>query len=369
MTEVQSARSTRHVWIVADVPRDVPGGMRRHMELHAEGLRRLGVRASVFFSEDVPRPVRGSLFARLPGARMLAGLFGRVRAEQPDLVNVHTLAAPAWIAARALGALRSKVVVMSYAADERILPRERVGFRAALRRLRIAVPARALFPRADGIWCVNREDAEFYRRVYRIREGRVAVIPHAVADTFFEPSDERRIPSQLLFVGTWIERKGIDILASALPVAFERDSDLRVVLAGTMVEAAVVRRTFSDAVNQRIQVFPRLDDEALRRLYRSSGLLLVPSRLEGLPFSLLEAMAGGCPALVAANSGMKDVVREGRNGWLLNSFEASTWAERIVALTADRDGLASASAVAELGAREFRVGAVAERALRWYEAI
>lgn len=362
-------QSIQRVWVVADVPRDLPGGMRRHMESHAEGLRRLGVQVSVFYSEDGLGHAGGRVSRRFPGPRLLAALLKRLRNDRPDLVNVHTLAAPAWLAARALGAFRSKIVVMSYAADERALVGSRAGVRGALRRARVALPARKLFPVADGIWCVNSDDADFYRREYRIRDDRLAVIPHAVADSFFVQADETRMAHQLLFVGTWVERKGVDVLAAALSATFARNSALRAVLAGTMVNEAEVRRAFPESVNPRLQIFPRLEDDALRRLYRSSGLLLVPSRLEGLPYSLLEAMAGGCPALVAANSGMKDVVREGMNGWLLDSFDPPTWAERILTLTSDLDGLARASAAAESMAAGFGVDAVAERALRWYEEL
>src|SRR5262245_34836755 len=114
-----------NVWIIADVARAVPGGMLRHMETHAEGLRRLGHQATVFCTEDFPSTGRTWLDPRIPGSRSLAALLPRVRRERPDILNVHSMPAPAWIAASRLGLLgRSAVVVMSYGADERTTPRD-----------------------------------------------------------------------------------------------------------------------------------------------------------------------------------------------------------------------------------------------------
>lgn len=351
---------------MAGISGRLPGGMRRHMELHARGLRESGVAATTLYREDA-LPL-GPAGGRMPGAALLVRQLPRLRRERPDVVNVHTLAAPAWLLARRAGLHRARVIVMSYAADERGLPPGR-GARAALRRARIALPARALFPGADGIWCVNAEDAAFYEAEYRVPRERIAVIPHAIADAFFVSADTTRDWSQVLFVGTWIPRKGSDVLERCLPEVLDRLPGVRVVLAGTLAPEGEVRERFPPRLQERILVYPRLDDAALRELYGSSGLLLVPSRLEGLPFSLLEGLACGCPALAAANSGMRDVVDDEVTGWLLGDLAPDAWARRVVGLLEDEAARRRASAAARVAAERFRLPDLTRRALAWYESL
>jgi len=357
------------VWIVADVSREIPGGMLRHMESHADGLRRLGHAAQVFCSEDFGAAWSGQIGRRLSGLHSIKGLVGKFRAESPDLVNVHTLIAPAWIAAQQLGLLgKAKIVVMSYGADERVAPR-RSGLRHVVQLVDLTVPARFTLPRATGIWCVNNEDRAFVLQRYGLSDRRVALIPHACDELFYEPprGEASRAARQLLFVGTWIPRKGTAILGAALPRLISRRPDLRITLAGTIVDEQTVRTSFPEAAQAALTVRPRVSPLELRELYRTSTMLLVPSEVEGLPIVLLEAMASSCPSLSAANSGMADVIVEGENGWLLSTREPDRWAARVESLLDDEPALRRAGEGARLTAARFRIDRVTAEAVAWYE--
>ncbi len=356
-----------NVWVIADVSRAVPGGMRRHMELHALGLVRAGHRARTIFSEDLVGLERLLDFRAL-GTRSYLLLRDRYRTERPDVVNVHTWCAPAWILARRAGLVNAKIVVMSYAADEPAVPLVRP--RDLLQFARFAVPARTTFPLADGIWCVNQADVDYYVGRYGVAPHRVARFPHAVADGFYAPEPQPlRRPRQVLFVGTWIHRKGVDVLAAALKRVVVELPDIEVVIAGTVSDEQAVVADLAPDVAARTRVIPLADDDTLRALYRESALLLLPSRREGLPITMLEAMASGCPPLAAANSGMVDVIRPGKNGWLESSFDPSRWAARVVEILRNEDGLAAASRGARQNAEAFRVNAVAAEVARFYQAL
>jgi len=354
-----------NVWIIAHVTRSLPGGMRRHMELHAEGLRRLGERASLFFEEDLGQGSAEHISPRLPGLRSFLALRELRAREPPDVVNVHTQSAPAWILAARSGLLRSRVVVMSYAADEVGLTIERP--RDLVRFLRVAVPARSTFRFADGVWCVNRTDLAYYRDEYGVSDEKLVCLPHAVADEFYrEGADEERNPKQILFAGSWIQRKGTDVLVSALERLVADMPELKIVFAGTLVEESVLEAQLPAAMRPHVRTFCTIDDAALARLYRQSSLLLLPSRREGLPIVMLEAMACGCPALAAANSGMLDVIVPGTNGWLERSFDPARWAARCRELLNAPALIERASRGARETARSFRIEAVARAARDWY---
>jgi glycosyltransferase involved in cell wall biosynthesis len=354
--------------MLADISRDVPGGMLRHMQLHAEGLRRAGHEATLFFAEDFRGNGDGAALKRLPGLRSYAALGALVRREVPDVVNVHTQCAPAWITAKRLGLFASRVVVMSYSADEPQvhLRRPRDGLRWA----RAAIPARLTFPHADGIWCVNRQDLEYYVAEYGVDRARLARFPHAVNDRFFEtPVGVRRDPLQVLFVGAFIPRKGTDVLKEAFDRVARARPDVRFVFAGTLVGEATVRAALSEEVLARSKILDVASDDELALLYRTSGLLVLPSHREGLPIVMLEAMVSGCPPLAAANSGMLDVIEPGQNGWLESSFDPARWSARILELVGEPEALERASRGATALAEEFRIEPLARSVAAWYRAL
>jgi glycosyltransferase involved in cell wall biosynthesis len=75
----------------------------------------------------------------------------------------------------------------------------------------------------------------------------------------------------------------------------------------------------------------------LVRLYNNSDALLFPSRLEGLSFVLLEAMACGLPVIAARASSMPEVVVHDKTGFLCRPDDADDFADAIRRLAADRD--------------------------------
>lgn len=354
-----------HVWILGDTPTSLPGGMLRHMQSHADGLTRLGHQATLRLADAFPMRSPTAFWQRLPGARSLVSLLGEYRRERPDVINVHTGCAPAWIAARRAGLVQAKVVIMSYAADEMGVPVR--GWRDVLPWARAAILPRATFRYADGIWCVNQQDLELYVNIYGVDRARIVRIPHAVDDAYFAPGPRPpRNGRQLLFVGTWIQRKGVDVLATALSQVVGQLPDVQIKLCGTLSGEERVRGALSPAVSARTQIVDRIDTVDLAGMYRSSALLLLPSRLEGLPISMLEAMACGCPPLAAANSGMLDVIESGRNGWLESSFDPTRWATRIIDLLSRPQDLETASAGASNTAAAFRVDALTRQTVAWY---
>jgi glycosyltransferase involved in cell wall biosynthesis len=65
-------------------------------------------------------------------------------------------------------------------------------------------------------------------------------------------------------------------------------------------------------------------------------LMLLPSRWEGLPFSILEAMAMGTPVVATAVGGVSEIVKHGETGVLLAAAEPKAIAGAIVSLLSDR---------------------------------
>ncbi len=93
-------------------------------------------------------------------------------------------------------------------------------------------------------------------------------------------------------------------------------------------------RTLADErLGDRVRFLGARDDVV--ELLRASDLLIIASRLEGLPLSLLEAQACGVPAVAFPTAGIPEVLVDGRNGWLLSGPDEHELAVAIRALGDD----------------------------------
>jgi glycosyltransferase involved in cell wall biosynthesis len=57
--------------------------------------------------------------------------------------------------------------------------------------------------------------------------------------------------------------------------------------------------------------------ETLRRLYQQADLFVLPTRAECFGIAAVEALASGCPVVMSDIGGARDIVENGRNGWLI----------------------------------------------------
>jgi len=131
----------------------------------------------------------------------------------------------------------------------------------------------------------------------------------------------------VLFIGGLRYPKGVDVLIDALPVMFAKancdvwivgDGPLRLQLE-TQVEASGLRERVS-FLGFREDVFD---------LLRVADVVVMPSRWEGLPMTLLEAMAMGRPVVASAVGGIPELIRHGETGWLVPPEDARALAETL----------------------------------------
>ena len=156
---------------------------------------------------------------------------------------------------------------------------------------------------------------------------RVVTIPNAVRMPL--PERVRREPALVVFAGRCSESKGIyDLLQAALMLRRELPR-LRIECAGDgdldEVERAIASLGLADRVRLHGWVGPQQRDELLAR----AGVFVLPSHAEGLPMSLLEAMAAGCPVIATAVGGIPDLIRGGVNGLLVPAGDTEALAAAI----------------------------------------
>lgn len=72
--------------------------------------------------------------------------------------------------------------------------------------------------------------------------------------------------------------------------------------------------------------------EELANCYKDSDIYLLPTHGEGMPTSVLEAMAFGLPVITRPVGGLKDFFEDGKMGYLIEDFDTNEYIEKIVQL-------------------------------------
>ena len=160
---------------------------------------------------------------------------------------------------------------------------------------------------------------------------RAQVVPNGIATSFLQVCDDAPISGDLSqgddlvigFVGAlFVHIKGVDLLLEAIAEvqADETGRRLRFVFVGP-IPRADDRRLLKQLVSRVVDptrisfVGPRHGMEKISAL-KSFDVVVLPSRTEGMPRVILEAMACGKPCLVSQPTGMAGVVEQHQFGWV-----------------------------------------------------
>lgn len=165
---------------------------------------------------------------------------------------------------------------------------------------------------------------------FGLQPARVGVIP-LVPDPYFSPGSDLSSFAEpfVLAVGTGDARKNVDFLLDAFARAFP-SGDVRLVLVGSPPPAlaARLRRCTFPITN-----LAGLDDETLRRLYRTAAVVAVPSLAEGFGLVAVEAQACAAAVIVADAGALPEAV--GDAGRLVDPRDRPAWSEALRELVRD----------------------------------
>ncbi|MDQ4071722.1 MAG: glycosyltransferase family 4 protein [Actinomycetota bacterium] len=206
--------------------------------------------------------------------------------------------------------------------------------------------------RAERVIACSSYMREHVADVYGLDEARISVIPNGIDPKELVPVDDEAAlrarfaaPHErlVLLVGRLVYEKGFQLALEALPGLIERVGDLRFLVAGSGTAEAELRRQAADlGLDDHGTFLGWIGDDVLHSLYRIADLTVVPSIYEPFGLVALEAMASGCPCLVADTGGLREVVPNEDVGLRFRSRDAaslSAMAERVLVDGSLRDRL------------------------------
>src|SRR5438552_3301381 len=192
------------------------------------------------------------------------------------------------------------------------------------------------FKTADQCIVTNREALLFLELHYNLPPDRVWLVPNGVGPEFFHVrSFSRGTANKLLFVGTWIDHKGIYYLTEAFEKVLRAVPDARLTIAGCQEPEEEVRRFFPQVAQAALEIWPFVARAEISSLYAEHEIFVLPSLMEGMPLVLLEAMASGMPVVTTESSGMTDLVEDSHDGLFVIPGDAESLSAAIVKLCRD----------------------------------
>jgi glycosyltransferase involved in cell wall biosynthesis len=198
--------------------------------------------------------------------------------------------------------------------------------------------------RAAKVVAVSRDLQQYFCRTTGVRPDQVDVIYNGVGVGRF---DERSRDAGLLApfgipanapilgtVGNLYPVKGQIFLIRAARAVLDRVPDLHVIILGRgELHDALNAEAAALGIQDRIHLLGYRDDAS--RWFGVMTVFALPSLSEGLPLSLLEAMAAGLPAVVTSVGGMPEVVQEGQTGFIVPPRDTEALSARLTVLLKD----------------------------------
>lgn len=191
--------------------------------------------------------------------------------------------------------------------------------------------------------CINRE----------IPEEKITVIPGGISDEFHINEDKEVLKSELkkkldlklenknvlLSVGRLVERKGFHwFVENVIPKLLEQINEFVYLIAGDGIFRERIKNIIANnGLEDYVIMLGKVDDEVLKLLYNASDIFITPNipvegDMEGFGIVALEATSCSVPVVASKLDGIKDAIKNERNGFLVEPYDINRFVEVITKL-------------------------------------
>jgi glycosyltransferase involved in cell wall biosynthesis len=164
------------------------------------------------------------------------------------------------------------------------------------------------------------------------------IIPNAIDLSLFTPpitrGEKDDASVSLLFVGRLTAFKNVETLLEAVSILRNLNpGDFRLEIIGEGERRANLERKISELeIGKLVRMSGWVGHPEIIDRYRQADIFVTATIWEGMPNTVLEAMACGLPIIGTRASGMGELVRDGVNGYLVPTNDAAAMADRIARL-------------------------------------
>ena len=198
------------------------------------------------------------------------------------------------------------------------------------------------YRRLDKVLCQSELERKFVVETFKLDEQKAVTIPNGIdlrryeIPTYnFKEKNSLKRKFMILYVGQLIKMKGIPYLFQAIKILKTKGLDCDLVLVSYNPKEDVLTEARSLGIEENVRMFKKLPEDDLISAYKSCDVFVLPSLSEGLPTVLLEAMAAKKPVVSTNVSGVPYLLKDGKNGLMVNPRDPEALADRIERLLTD----------------------------------
>lgn len=203
---------------------------------------------------------------------------------------------------------------------------------------------------------------------FGVAADNITVIPNGVNISQFPVGSTEGRKNQLIFVGSLIERKGVNYLIQAMASLVASQPDIRLIIVGEGKDRVLLEElTKQLGLQESIIFMGTQSQEKVSELMRESRLFILPSIEEGQGVVLVEALASGTPSIGSRVGGIPDVITPDV-GKVVDAGDVQGLAAAIVSFLIDNGLWETASANARIRAeRHYDWHSLTERMIEIYQ--
>ena len=175
--------------------------------------------------------------------------------------------------------------------------------------------AQKLIATASRVVALSQSESERLGRMSS--NSTVEVLSNAVVASAFPDADRVWGTKTILYIGRLQEAKGLSEMVEACRLLTAQGFKFKFSCYGTGPDEREFIRRMTGVIGDDFHYGGVVAGEDKIRALASADIFLMPSRYEGMPLALLEAMASGCVPVVSDRGAIPSVIEDGRNGFLV----------------------------------------------------
>jgi len=182
----------------------------------------------------------------------------------------------------------------------------------------------------DGIIAITKWEMPYLKKL-GLKENEIEYIPNGIPEEFFNLAMQAREEKKILFLGRVSRIKGLETAIKSL--YFIEDKTIKLEIVGPAEEdylKELKEIAWAFRLHNRIIFTPAIAGikEKIAKI-DSSEVFVLPSKSEGMPQALIEAMARGKIAVASDNLGNRDIIKDGENGLLFRVGDEAECSRKI----------------------------------------
>ena len=169
--------------------------------------------------------------------------------------------------------------------------------------------------------------------------SKLHIVHCGVEPELFSTRTHEGIGTRLLYVGRLAAAKGLPVLFESLSALKQRvNFDVVLTVIGDGPDRVQLESQVSQLnLEQSVRFIGYQNQTEVRRYLQETDIFVLPSFAEGVPVSLMEALASGIPVISTQIAGIAELVENGKNGYLVTPGDSSQLAEKIEKLCKQPD--------------------------------